>query len=286
MYFRIQVPKIQGKKSSVCCFFLSNNVNQFLRQSPFAVISSVKFENSRSFGRFGRGEVNWCGTAEAAAAAGADWGVRLLCRGIFLKILWYAGSGRRAGWRGECAGECGGSAIGGGGMTENPFRQGDELYAVGAGPPGWRTVCRMIFRVLLNLLNGSLAVLLLWAGLAVGENVLSGGASSAADRDLLLSALAGGSGLAIVLSTAMANSSGRWLGLSPVLISLLTAVAANAMQLAMLAVVIWYPAVQRGCFGAMAGLGEALMVLAAQVTGFVALISSGLLLWLNAPLRR
>lgn len=113
MYFRNQVPKIQGKKSSVCCFFLSNNVNQFLRQSPFAVISSVKFENSRSFGRFGRGEVNWCGTAEAAAAAGADWGVRLLCRGIFLKILWHAGSGRRAGWRGECAGECGGSAIGG-----------------------------------------------------------------------------------------------------------------------------------------------------------------------------
>ena len=110
--------------------------------------------------------------------------------------------------------------------------------------------------------------------------------SAAADRDLLLSALAGGSGLAIVLSTAMANSSGRWLGLSPVLISLLTAVAANALQLAMLAVVIWYPAVQRGCFGAMAGLGEALMVLAAQVTGFVALISSGLLLWLNAPLRR
>lgn len=176
--------------------------------------------------------------------------------------------------------------LGGGGMTENPFRQGDELYAVGSGLPGWRTVCRMIFRVLLSLLNGSLAVLLLWAGLAVGENVRSGGASAAADRDLLLSALAGGSGLAIVLSTAMANSSGRWLGLSPVLISLLTAVAANALQLAMLAVVIWYPAVQRGCFGAMAGLGEALMVLAAQVTGFVALISSGLLLWLNAPLRR
>lgn len=171
-------------------------------------------------------------------------------------------------------------------MTENPFRQGDELYAVGSGLPGWRTVCRMIFRVLLNLLNGSLAVLLLWAGLAVGENVRSGGASAAADRDLLLSALAGGSGLAIVLSTAMANSSGRWLGLSPVLISLLTAVAANALQLAMLAVVIWFPAVQRGCFGAMAGLGEALMVLAAQVTGCVALISSGLLLWLNAPLRR
>ncbi len=55
-----------------------------------------------------------------------------------------------------------------------------------------------------------------------------------------------------------------WLGLSPVLISLLTAVAANALQLAMLAVVIWYPAVQRGCFGAMAGLGEALMVLPDQ----------------------
>ncbi|MFN5433625.1 MAG: hypothetical protein ACK5ES_03625, partial [Planctomyces sp.] len=45
--------------------------------------------------------------------------------------------------------------LGGGGMTENPFRQGDELYAVGSGLPGWRTVCRMIFRVLLNLLNGS-----------------------------------------------------------------------------------------------------------------------------------
>ena len=175
---------------------------------------------------------------------------------------------------------------GGGGMTENPFRQGDELYAVGSVPPGWRTVCRMIFRVLLNLLNGALAVLLLWAGLAVGENVLSGGASAAAERDLLLSALSGGSGLAIGLSTAMANRSGRWLGFSPVLISLLIAVAANALQLGMVAVMVWYPVMHRGCFGAMAGLGEALMVLAALVTGCVASIISGLLLWLNAPLRR
>ena len=131
-------------------------------------------------------------------------------------------------------------------MTENPFQRGDTLSAVKSGPLDWVTAWRLMLRMLLNLLNASLTVLLLTACvIGVNQALRAADSSQTASRDLLLSGLGGVSAIAM-----------------------------------------WYPTEQRGCFGAMAGLGEALLVLAVLISGCLATISSGLLLWVSAPLRR
>ncbi|MFM7167258.1 MAG: hypothetical protein ACKPJD_21590 [Planctomycetaceae bacterium] len=172
-------------------------------------------------------------------------------------------------------------------MTENPFQRGDTLSAVKSGPLDWVTAWRLMLRMLLNLLNASLTVLLLTACvIGVNQALRAADSSQTASRDLLLSGLGGVSAIAMGVSTISASRSGRWLGVSSVLLSVLSALVANVLQVSMVATVMWYPTEQRGCFGAMAGLGEALLVLAVLISGCLATISSGLLLWVSAPLRR
>jgi len=65
----------------------------------------------------------------------------------------------------------------------------------------------------------------------------------------------------------------------------LSALVANVLQVSMVVTVKWYPTEHRGCFGSMAGLGEALLVLAVLIAGCRASISPGLLVLVSAPLR-
>lgn len=156
-------------------------------------------------------------------------------------------------------------------MAENSSDRGDALSTAEMGSLGGEAAWRRGCRILLLLLNSYLILQLLW----LNEAWLDGAYPST--LELLLRGFEFGSPIAMAIATVLASRRGGWLGLSPILSSLLMVALSYVVHFAILGlVIIWgnpSPTVW-------------LIFLLSLIPIAVATISTGLLLWVNAPIRR
>lgn len=170
-------------------------------------------------------------------------------------------------------------------MTENSSDRGEALSTVQTGSLGGEAAWRVSCRILLLLLNSFLILLLLRVGVEMFCSAW-GNVTYSTGRELALSGMLFVSPIAMAIATVLASTASGWLGISPVLSSLHMAALSNVLHFATLGIVMnsRYPGA--GEYAGLAGWAEFVGVLGMLMVSCLATISTGLLLWVNAPLRR